>query len=313
MEPLRRLRLPAFLLALSALACAQQPVGEVFASDATVHGSVQLTGGGMQVMSGANVSAGDAAASLKLARGGQVRVCPGTSISVSAGGSGQLMLGMGTGAVETDYELATSADTIVTPDFRILLAGPGRFQFAIAARRNGDTCVQARSSNTAALIVHEMMGDATYQVKPNQSVLFRGGRLGDALPNPAEDCGCPPPAPVQRAADPPSPQPQPEAPVVAAAGVEPRLRDPEAPPPESGNPVQVEVDSPFIFRAEDVPPPAPEAQRVSLASLPALPGSAVLPPAEVTVTQAAVPEAPKPKKKKGWFARLAAGIASIFK
>ena len=61
--------IPLITIALCSCACAQQPVGEVFASDATVQGSVQLTGAGATVMSGASVTAGDAAARLKLARG----------------------------------------------------------------------------------------------------------------------------------------------------------------------------------------------------------------------------------------------------
>src|SRR5947209_10644589 len=123
MNPRTSFRLALLFAALSTMAAAQEPVGEVFASDASVRGSVQLTSGGAKVMSGANVTAGDAAARLALVRGGELRVCPQTSIAVSASGSGrELMFAMGTGAIEADYRLANSADTIMTPDFRILLA-----------------------------------------------------------------------------------------------------------------------------------------------------------------------------------------------
>src|SRR5881227_32575 len=107
---------PCCLLASLTALAQQQPVGEVFASDATVQGSVQLTSGGAKVMSGANVTAGDAPARLQLTRGGEIRVCPQTSIAVSASSNGrELMFGMGTGAIEADYKLASSADTIMTP------------------------------------------------------------------------------------------------------------------------------------------------------------------------------------------------------
>ena len=105
------------------------------------------------------------------------------------------MVALNTGAIETHYSLSSAADVILTPDFRILLAGPGTFHFALHSRANGDTCVQARASNGASLVVTEVMGDATYQVKPNEQVLFRKGRLSEPETNPAEDCGCPPPAP----------------------------------------------------------------------------------------------------------------------
>jgi hypothetical protein len=310
----RRSWLLVLLPAWAVLACAQQPVGEVFASDATVQGSVQLTGAGATVMSGASVTAGDAAARLKLARGGNVRVCPQTSISVSASGNGSsLMLGLGTGALETDYKLATSADTIVTPDFRILLPGPGRFQFAVRNHANGDTCIQARGQNTSSLVVSEVMGDATYQVKPNEHVLFRKGRIAEITADPAEDCGCPPSPERLRAAD------QPEAPKAAGlmanppAAAEPPSPSPETSPGARG--VQVEVDTPFVFRAEDMAPRPAETGRESLASLPAVPEAEALPPPPPVVRAAATtaPPTSEPKKKRGAFSRFKAFLASIFK
>lgn len=288
---------------------AQQPVGEVFASDATVQGSVQLTSGGAKVMSGANVTAGDAAARLALARGGELRVCPGTSIAVTASSNGrELMFGMGTGAIEADYKLASSADSIMTPDFRILLAGPGTFHFALRSRANGDTCVQARASNSSSIVVTEVMGDATYQIKPNEQVLFRGGRLSEPA-SPVEDCGCPAPAPALRAEAPPAPATPASAPVLMASA-------PASPPPAAEAAVlapdptaaHVEVDSPFIFRAEDSPLRQP-LLRASLTSLPALPEVEPLPPPVETVSV----QPAKPPKKKGAFARMKSFLASLFK
>jgi len=299
---------------LPALALAQQaPIGEVFASDATVQGSVQLSSGGAKVMSGANVTAGDAAARLLLTRGGEVRVCSQTSVAVSASSNGrELMFAMGSGAIEADYKLANSADTFMTPDFRILLAGPGTFHFALRSRPNGDTCVQTRASNGASLVITEMMGDATYQVKPNERVLFRKGHLADAEVSPAEDCGCPPPAPPALRAEAPTAKPKPpvaEQRVLVATETPPPEPKPkpveEAPAAEpKPNPIHVEVDSPFVFRADDVKvnnvPPVEQPLRVSLATLPAVPAVAALPP-----------EAPP--KKKGAFAKLKSFFSNLFK
>lgn len=313
-RPTRCLTIALLGTALCACAPAQQPqpVGEVFASDATVQGSVQLTGAGATVLSGASVTAGDAAARLRLARGGELRVCPGTSVAVSASASGrELMFALGSGALEADYRLPATADTIMTADFRILLAGPGAFHFALRSRPNGDTCLQARARNGASLVVSEVMGDATYQVKPNEHVLFRQGRIAQITADPPEDCGCPPAPDALRAG--PAPRPEETAGLMAPAPAAP-LPAPELRP----GAVQVEVDTPFVFRAQDFAPRPAETQRAALASLPALPAPEAAAPAAAPAPElaAAAKAAPEPRakaKKKGAFARLRSFFAAIFK
>lgn len=311
-------RLPLVVLALVCCARAQQPVGEVFASDATVQGSVQLTGSGATVLSGASVTAGDAAARFRLTRGGELRVCPKTSVAVSASATGrELMFGMGTGAIEADYRLESSADTIMTADFRILLAGPGNFRFALRSHPNGDTCIQARAANGAALVVSELMGEATYQVKPNQHVLFRKGRIAELTAEPPEDCGCPPAADALRASAKPEPN--------ESAGLMSTAPAAEAGAPQPATPagLQVEVDTPFVFRAEDVGPLAWQTRRETMAWLPVLPVAEPLPPpapapvetaaAATATATGAVESKSEAKKKRGAFARLRSFFAAIFK
>lgn len=311
--------------------CASQeatPIGEIFASDASVKGAVQLAGAGTQVMSGSSVGAGQAPALLRLTRGGEVRVCPRTSLSISSSRNGRdLMLGMNAGAVEADYSLAASADAILTPDFRILLPGPGKFHVAVGADARGNTCVRPLASNTASVIVSELMGDGTYQVKPEEQIVFRNGKLSDP-DHVVGECGCPGPPPVVRAAavpeapgiaslrKPPLPPslaipldaPQPPQPVASA---------PAGAPAPVANDVHVEVDAPFVFSASD-PEPAPLAQIVQLRFSSAAPLPINPPPPRPAELQPTPPSPPlavvavAPPKKKGFFGKVRSFFASVF-
>ncbi len=222
------------------------------------------------------------------------------------------MLAVGTGAMEMHYSLAAAADTIITPDFRILLAGPGEFHFAIAADAHGNTCVRTLGDNSAALIINEVLGNGVYQVRPHDQVLFRNGSLKDASPLVPPDCGCPP-APPNLVA-----QTRPIAPLdfpEASPAQAPSQPPPVAPPPDPQE-VHVEVDAPFVFRAvaPDIPPP-PVVARLQLQALPPLLTQlpTVLPPPPAPVPPQAAAARPQPPAKKGFFGRVRSIFAAIFR
>jgi len=293
------------------MALAQNPVGQLFSSDAKVKGAVELAAGGARVMSGSFLTAGASTAVLRLDRGGEVRVCAGTTLSVASSPSGRdLVLGLSLGCIETHYTVSATADSIVTPDFRVLLAGPGRFDFAIEAGKNGDTCIRALPGNSSSLIVSELMGDATYQVKPAERLVFHNGHLQDPDHDNAT-CGCVSTPPVLVAdvvpssAPPPASPPEPEKPAPK----------PEVPQPKPEPAAHVEVDAPFIFRGDD-PAPSPLEQAVSLhinnKPLPLI----VFPPPPVASAASNVPPATVAKvnkpKEGHFFGRLKSFFAGIF-
>jgi hypothetical protein len=169
-----------------------------------------LVEAGSRVGSGSSITAKEETAVLRLTRGGEVRVCPGTTLSVATSPNGQdLMLGMNTGAIETHYHLDESSDSILTPDFRIVLPGPGEFNLAIKSDPRGNTCVSSLAGSNSSVVVAELLGNGTYEVKPEQQVLFRQGRM-QSVEMPLAACGCPPPEePILRAeADPSAVVPQ---------------------------------------------------------------------------------------------------------
>jgi hypothetical protein len=300
-------------------------IGELFASD-TGSGSMQLAGSGMGVLSGSELSAGIAPATLKLARGGQVRICPRSGLSVTANGQG-LMLATGAGSVEVDYQLNQQvADVLITPDFNVMMVGPGTFHFALGVNKRGDTCVKPLTGNSSEITFSELLGTGVYKAQPSQSVVFQGGKLESPAALNGE-CGCPPAPPMMQAEAQPSPSPAPAK--ESSTNAKPAERvavasnEPTSPlPPDKPGQVHVQVDAPFVFNARSGPRPYSVA-KVQFSSLPNVyfvqekVDPIVLKEKQPEVSLKAEAQPPKPeekpkKEKKGFMGRLKGFFGSLF-
>ncbi len=289
-----------------------------------------LVEAGSRVASGSTIAARDETAVLRLARGGEIRVCAQTTVSVATSPDGQsLMLGMNTGAMETHYHINESSDSILTPDFRIVLPGPGEFNLAIKSDARGDTCVSSLAGSNSSVVVAELLGNGTYEIKPEQQVLFRQGKM-QSVEVPIAGCGCPAPQePVMRVtADPITLVPEnktgnnlaladsnSEPSTTAGTGPDSAAPEKAAIPntsqtPTSNDDPKAQISAPLVFNAKELarmraagattPPVSQQEAAVPLTARPdPLPPLVVLPPA------------PKPEHK-GFFGRIGHFFRSIF-
>jgi len=244
-------------------------------ANATVTGALQVTAGKTLIAASGSITSGDKTTDVTLPRRGMLRVCASTTVKlaadtgVPAGETPGLMMAIDHGAIEADFAAAHNSDILLTPDFRILISGPGAAEVKVRLGQHGDTCVDNPGANAPYVLVTSVFDGGAYRVQPGQRVMFQHGSLQEVVDQEKEPCGC-------------LPAPQPgsnEFPAAQSAGLAPL--QPATPVP--------------------APPPAPVAAAPSTAQIPSEPliyppaPAQAQPPAQAEAqTQEAATEAPSP-------------------
>lgn len=166
----------------------------------TVTGALEVTKGKAVIAASGAVTAGDRTTEVTLPHRGVLRVCASTTVklasdsSVPAGDVPGLMMAIDHGALEASFATGRNSDIVMTPDFRILIGGPGAAEVKVRLGQGGDTCVDNAGVNAPYVLVTSVFDGGAYRVQPGQRVMFQHGNLHEVVDQEKEPCGCPPDA-----------------------------------------------------------------------------------------------------------------------
>jgi hypothetical protein len=172
---------------------------------ATVTGALEVSRGRAVIAASGTVTSGSATTQVILPRRGMLRVCAATTVKlaadagVAAGELPGLLIAMDHGAVEMSFATTEApvknADVLMTPEFRILIDGPGAAEVKVRLGEHGDTCVDNAGANAPYVLVSSVFDGGAYRVQPGQRVMFQNGSLHEVVDQEKEPCGCPPDSP----------------------------------------------------------------------------------------------------------------------
>ncbi len=265
----------------------QPPIGTVGVQDATVAGALEVSNGRAVLVGNSTVTAKDRTAEIELQRGGSVKVCATSGLHLTEGKSADgtagapLMLALDRGAIEVEMP-ATTRDVVTTPDLRLTMGGDGPLDLQLRVTRNGDTCVENRGAKAPMLNVADQFGEASYQLRAGQHVLFEHGSLKEVVDHESSACGCPP-EPTMSVADalvnggaggggtaPKSAAEEHPFPAAVSAGLAPATV-PQAPVGQAHTQVAVALSSSGDADSTAAPPAAKSADAAQAAPAPAPP------------------------------------------
>jgi len=265
---------------------------------ANVTGALEVSQGKAIIAASGTVTSGSRTTEVVLPHRGVLRVCASTTVklaadtSVPSGDTPGLLMALDHGALEMSFATSIAAgrnsDILMTPDFRILIAGPGAAEVKVRLGQHGDTCVDNSGANAPYVLVTGVFDSGNYRVQPGQRVMFEHGSLHEVVDQEKEPCGCPPAANggnefplAQSEGLAPTPKPAPA--VVNQGAVNPGSAPAQA----------VE---PLVYKSADHTPPA----------------SAETPPASANPPATAPAPQPAPKKKSGFFGSIGHFFRRIF-
>ena len=251
---------------------------------AKVTGALEVSQGKAIIGASGTVTSGSQTTEVILPHRGVLRVCASTTVkltadtSVPAGETPGLMMAMDHGAVEASFATGRNSDILLTPDFRILIGGPGAAEVKVRLGQNGDTCVDNAGVNEPYVLVSSVFEGGDFRVQSGQRVMFQHGSLHEVVDNEKEPCGCPPPAPKGN-----------EFPLAQSEGLAPTPKP--APSTPMQNSASTQPIEPLVYKSADhVPQPA----------------------AEATPAASAGAAKPAAKKKSGFFGGIGKFFRHIF-
>jgi hypothetical protein len=278
-------------------------------ANATVTGALQVTAGKTLIAASGSITSGDKTTEVTLPRRGMLRVCASTTVklaadtSVPAGETPGLMMAIDHGAVEADFAAAHNSDILLTPDFRILISGPGAAEVKVRLGQHGDTCVDNPGANAPYVLVTSVFDGGAYRVQPGQRVMFQHGSLQEVVDQEKEPCGC-------------LPAPQPgsnEFPAAQSAGLAPLT--PAPPPPVAPPPPAATASAPSTAQIPSEPLVYPPTATQAPPSPPSAQPAPNLPSPRATQRVAQPSPAPPPTQKQdkpGFFKRVGRFFKRIF-
>jgi hypothetical protein len=266
---------------------------------ATVTGALEVSQGKAIIAASGTVTSGSQTTEVILPHRGVLRVCASTTVklaadsSVPAGETPGLLMAMDHGAVEASFAIARNADILMTPDFRILIAGPGAAEVRVRLGQRGDTCVDnavGPGGSAPYVLVSSVFDGGAYRVQPGQRVMFQHGSLQEVVDNEKEPCGCPPAAPKGN-----------EFPLAQSEGLAPLPKPAPTSALSAANHAagQSQPMEPLVYKgAEHAPQPVAIAQ------------PAAAPAAGASANPPATP--PAAKKKPGFFTKVGRFFRRVF-
>ena len=271
----------------------------------SVTGGLQVSAGKAIIAASGTVTSGNQTTDVILPHRGVLRVCASTTVKLAAdssvpdGETPGLMMAFDHGAVEASFATGRNSDILLTPEFRILIGGPGAAEVKVRLGQHGDTCVDNAGVKAPYVLVTSVFEGGDYHVQAGQRVMFQHGSVHEVVDDEKEPCGCPP------AAHPGTN----DFPLAESAGLAPLTKPAAGVPMNNAAPPR--LVEPLVYKSTDhAAQPAADAQPAETAQ----PAADAQPVAatEAGTTATTPADKPKAKKKPGVFHKVGHFFHRIF-